>query len=286
MPELSPQAEAIKLARLWQTVSGSQFPVRAGDLAMEWSRQVARDEPIAEVRAEALDRFEGGLFWLKNRGVWVVLYRPHEHSPGRSNFTIGHEFGHYVLHRKRQLAFECSQDDTLGAGAKMEREADEFASFLLMPINDFRQQVAAHRMTLELMGHCADRYQVSLTAATLKWLSFTEQSAILVTAREGMVLWWRASDSARRLAFANLRSGMELPPQSMAATPTLAISPEDLRSGVEHRPGVWMPGAGVREMTIISDRYDLTLSVLVLESPVVVHDEEPDNDLTTQPPTF
>ena len=86
-------------------------------------------------------------------------------------------------------------------------------------------------MTLELMGHCADRYQVSLTAATLKWLSFTEQSAILVTAREGMVLWWRASDSARRLAFANLRSGMELPPQSMAATPTLAISPEDLRSG-------------------------------------------------------
>ena len=25
----------------------------------------------------------------------------------------------------------------------MEREADEFASFLLMPINDFRQQVAA-----------------------------------------------------------------------------------------------------------------------------------------------
>lgn len=286
MPELSPQAEAIKLARLWQTVSGSQFPVRAGDLAMEWSRQVARDEPIAEVRAEALDRFEGGLFWLKNRGVWVVLYRPHEYSPGRSNFTIGHEFGHYVLHRKRQLAFECSQDDTLGAGAKMEREADEFASFLLMPINDFRQQVAAHRMTLELMGHCADRYQVSLTAATLKWLSFTEQSAILVTAREGMVLWWRASDSARRLAFANLRSGMELPPQSMAATPTLAISPEDLRSGVEHRPGVWMPGAGVREMTIISDRYDLTLSVLVLESPVVVHDEEPDNDLTTQPPTF
>lgn len=286
MPELSPQAEAIKLARLWQTVSGSQFPVRAGDLAMEWSRQVARDEPIAEVRAEALDRFEGGLFWLKNRGVWVVLYRPHEHSPGRSNFTIGHEFGHYVLHRKRQLAFECSQDDTLGAGAKMEREADEFASFLLMPINDFRQQVTAHRMTLELMGHCADRYQVSLTAATLKWLSFTEQSAILVTAREGMVLWWRASDSARRLAFANLRSGMELPPQSMAATPTLAISPEDLRSGVEHRPGVWMPGAGVREMTIISDRYDMTLSVLVLESPVVVHDEEPDNDMTTQPPTF
>ena len=286
MPELSPQAEAIKLARLWQTVSGSQFPVQAGDLAMEWSRQVARDEPIAEVRAEALDRFEGGLFWLKNRGVWVVLYRPHEHSPGRSNFTIGHEFGHYVLHRKRQLAFECSQDDTLGAGAKMEREADEFASFLLMPINDFRQQVAAHRMTLELMGHCADRYQVSLTAATLKWLSFTEQSAILVTAREGMVLWWRASESARRLAFANLRSGMELPPQSMAATPTLAISPEDLRSGVEHRPGVWMPGAGVREMTIISDRYDLTLSVLLLESPVVVHDEEPDNDLTTQPPTF
>ena len=32
-----------------------------------------------------------------------------------------------------------------------------------------------------------------------------------------------------------------------------------------------MPGIGVREMTIISDRYDMTLSLLVLEAPGVVH---------------
>ena len=281
-----PRAEAIKLTRLWQAVHGHSYPIRAGALAMEWSRQVAPTEPIGEVQAQALNGFEGGLFWLKNRGEWVVLYKPHENSPGRSNFTIAHEFGHYVLHRKRQAQFQCSQDDALGEGAKIEREADEFASYLLMPINDFREQVASKHMTLDVMGACADRYEVSLTAATLKWLSFTEQPAILVTARDGMILWWRASDSARRAAFANIRSGMELPADSLAVSPSVAVSPQDFRLGVVHGSGVWLQGVEVREMAIMSDRYDMTISLLVFERPGVQHDEEPDSDLTTQAPSF
>lgn len=281
-----PRAEAIKLTRLWQAVRGHTYPIQAAALAMEWSRQVAPTEPIGEVQAQDLSGFEGGLFWLKNRGEWVVLYKAHQNSRGRSNFTIAHEFGHYVLHRKAQTKFQCSQDDALGEGAKMEREADEFASYLLMPINDFRQQVAGGRMTLDLMGACADRYGVSLTAAALKWLAFTEQPAILVTARDGMVLWWRASDSARRQAFSNVRSGMELPPGSLAAMPSVAISPQDFRLGVEFGPGVWLPDAGVREMAIMSDRYDMTISLLVFDRPGVQRDEEPDSDLTTQAPSF
>lgn len=281
-----PRAEAIKLTRLWQAVHGHTYPIRAADLAMEWSRQVAPTEPIAEVQAQDLDGFEGGLFWLKNRAEWVVLYKPHENSRGRSNFTIAHEFGHYVLHRRLQVKFQCSQDDALGEGGKIEREADEFASYLLMPINDFREQVVGKRMTLDLMGTCADRYGVSLTAATLKWLAFTEQPAILVTARDGMILWWRASDSARRQAFINVRSGMELPSDSLAATPSIALSPQDFRLGVNHGPGVWLPDIGVREMAIMSDRYDMTISLLIFDRTVVQHDEEPDSDLTTQSPTF
>lgn len=282
-----PRAEAIKLTRLWQAVHGQSYPIRAGALAVEWSRQVAPAEPIGEVQAQELNGFEGGLFWLKNRGEWVVLYKPHENSPGRSNFTIAHEFGHYVLHRKRQAQFQCSDDDALGQGATIEREADEFASYLLMPINDFREQVASKHMTLEVMGACADRYEVSLTAATLKWLSFTTQPAILVTARDGMVLWWRASDSARRLAFPNIRSGMELPAASLAASPSaVAVSPQDFRLGVVHGPGVWLPGVEVREMAIMSDRYDMTISLLVFDVPGVHHDDEPDSDLTTQQPSL
>lgn len=264
---LSPQREAIKLAQLWRAVHGLNFPVRADLLAQEWSKQVAPSEPIAEVLAKDLDGFEGGLFWMPKRECWALLYKPNEALPGRRNFTIAHEFGHYVLHRRLRESFRCSQGDTLGAtGGDIERQADQFASFLLMPIDDFREQVHGRRITLDLLGTCADRYEVSLTAAILKWLSFTEEPAVVVTAREGMVLWWRASDSAKRVAFARLHQGMELPERSLAAMPSEAISPADFRLGVEHGPDVWFTGVPVREMIVVSDRYDMT----VLSAPIQI----------------
>jgi len=286
MADLSPRAEAIKLSRLWQMARGMDFPVKADELAIEWSRQAARDEPIGEMRKQALNGFEGGLFWLPTKQEWVVLYNPHENVPGRANFTIAHEFGHYVLHRQRRTEFNCTQDDALGMGNDIEREADEFASYLLMPINDFKHQVGSTTVTLDLMGHCADRYSVSLTAATLKWLSFTEQTAILVAAREGLVLWSRASDSARSIAW-KFRFGAEIPTASLAVQPAQAVSREVFRLGLEQEAGVWAPGLTAREMTIISDRYDMTLSLVIFQaSRNVFHADEPDDDMTTRPPTF
>lgn len=286
-PALQPQREAIKLAQLWRTVHGETFPIQAAALAIEWSKQVVPDCPIAEVLPQDLKGFEGGLFRLDKRNVWVVLYQEHQGVPGRSNFTVAHEFGHYVLHRNLQQIFQCSQDATLGVGkAKIEREADLFASYLLMPIDDFRRQVGAKRMTFDLIGRCADRYSVSLTAAILKWLEFTEQAAVVVIAREGMINWWRASTSAKWRGLRNIREGMELPLRSLAFDPGMAISAEDFRVGVEHPPGVWFDDCAAREMVIISDRYDMTISLLVLDTPGVRYEEEPDDDMTTQLPSF
>jgi hypothetical protein len=41
-------------------------------------------------------------------------------------------------------------------------------------MDDFRRQVVGQQISLELLGHCAERYGVSLTAAILKWLEFTD----------------------------------------------------------------------------------------------------------------
>jgi hypothetical protein len=42
---------------------------------------------------------------------------------------------------------------------------------------------------VELFSHCAERYGVSLTAAILKWLEFTPESALLVCSRDGFIDW-------------------------------------------------------------------------------------------------
>lgn len=275
------------MAQLWRAVHGLTFPINAGALAQEWSSNVAPEAPIGELQARELKGFEGGLFWLKERKVWALLYHPHPDLPGRSNFTVAHEFGHYVLHRKLQEAFQCSQSATLGiTGARIEREADQFASYLLMPIDDYTQQVQGRRITLDLLGECADRYGVSLTAAMLKWLEFTDQPAVAVMGREGMLHWWKASGSAKRYTFGTLQEGIELPSGSLAVSPDQALSTADYRLGVEHPKGVWPIRLPVREMVVLSDRYDMSISLLMLDAPGVEHPDEPDEDMTTNLPSF
>ena len=275
------------MAQLWRAVHGLAFPINAGALAQEWSMNVVPEAPIGVLQARELKGFEGGLFWLKERKVWALLYHPHPDLPGRSNFTVAHEFGHYVLHRKLQEAFQCSQSATLGIiGAKIEREADQFASYLLMPIDDYTQQVLGRQITLDLLGACANRYGVSLTAAILKWLEFTDQPAVAVMGREGMLHWWKASGSAKKYTFGTLQEGMELPSGSLAVSPDRALSTADYRFGVEHPEGVWPVGLPVREMVILSDRYDMSISLLILKAPGLEHPDAPDEDMTTNIPSF
>jgi len=155
-----------------------------------------------------------------------------------------------------------------------------------MPIYDYMQQVRGRRITLDLLGECADRYGVSLTAAILKWLEFTDQPAGAVMGREGMLHWWKASTSANKYTFGTLQEGMELPLGSLAVSPDQALSFADYRLGVEHREGVWPIRLPVCEMVVLSDGYDMPISLLILDAPGVEHADEPDEDMTTRPPSF
>ena len=131
-----------------------------------------------------------------------------------------------------------------------------------MPMDDFRAQIGRNDMTLELLGHCADRYDVSMTAAALKWLDMTEECAVLVTAVNGFVLWcWRSKAAKRRRIF--FERGMPLPADSWAANPTLSLTATS--AGVRLPQSVWPVSGESREMAIFADRYEMTISLLVFE---------------------
>ena len=157
-----------------------------------------------------------------------------------------------------------------------------------MPIDDFRSQVACQHVTLDIMSACATRYGVSMTAAILKWVEFTEEPVVVVKSSEGMVDWWRASSSAKKHCYGTLNRGMELPPNSLAADQTMASSFADYRAGLQHAAGVWFQNLPAREMIISSDRYDMKISVLVLDGGFSTQplSEEPNRDMTTDQPSF
>jgi len=147
----------------------------------------------------------------------------------------------------------------------MEHQANRFAANLLMPLDDFRRQIAPRdKADLDMISGCADRYRVSLIAATLRWLSYTERRAILVVSRDGFILWSWSSDRALKTGAFFRTSGppIEIPAASHAATQDHLV---DGRTGIAHGPGVWF-AEPVREMTVFAEKYDFTITLLLLEN--------------------
>jgi Zn-dependent peptidase ImmA (M78 family) len=247
-----------------------RFPVDVASLAKESAQIFHWDDPITEVQAAAIHRFEGALYPSDDRRRWLLLYNDALRSPGRIRFTQAHELGHYLLHRLDRDRFECSDADMIDLAqdeVDIESQADSFASTLLMPLDDFRRQLPS-AATFEALGACAIHYGVSLTAATLRWLGYTDQNAVLVVHRDGFILWAKSSKTAMR-AGAFFRSKSQGAPYPISPATLAADRFVDRElTGVEADARPWFPyadaGASLREMKISADNYDFVMTLLVL----------------------
>lgn len=262
-----PEGWAIKLTRMLDLVYGSgpeRYPVKVDRLAMEYSARAYPDASIKRVEADDLDGFEGALVPARKSGAWGILYDSRQ-RPERARFTIAHEFGHYLLHRHLSPeGFRCGEEQvSRREGIGIEKEADTFAAYLLMPFHDFRDRIPPdHKPTLDELGACAARYGVSLTAAILRWLEYTKRRSLFVVSREGFALWAKASDAAFKSGrFIRTRNTVcELPPLARCTTGPMD---GESRNGIHHPSGVWFDEP-VEEISIASEDLDMVLTLLHL----------------------
>jgi hypothetical protein len=240
-----------------------RFPVPVERLAREYSGLRFKDAPIVAIDGRALGKFEGALYPVRGGKGWAILYNT-DVSDGRRRFTIAHEFGHYLMHRSLfPKGLECSEEAvTFRNGDELEAEADTFAAYLLMPLDDFRRQIPADaEPTLDDLSAAAERYGVSLIACVLRWLEYTTRRSMLVISRDGFILWARASRPAFKsglfIRTTNV-APVEVPVASLLGRADFA----DIgREGVDHPPGVWF-NEDCTETTIHSDKYDQSLAIL------------------------
>ncbi len=269
----SPQRWANTLTLLLNSVHGAaaeRFPVSVPELAKEYSRHRFPDDPVSLVAGDSLPTFDGALYKAPpGKKGWGIIYNSAIASPGRINFTIAHEFGHYLLHRLRfPDGLECGQQDMMrwdNDYQQIEAQANDFAASLLMPLDDFRRRIDPKaKPTLDDLGGCAERYGVSLVAATLRWLQYTERRSVMVVSRDGFILWARSSPIAWRTGAYFRTSGrppIAVPVQSLAAQPDLL---ERSRGQLAHDSDVWF-AEPCEEIALASDQYDFTISLLHLE---------------------
>ena len=280
----TPERWAIDLSVMMNKVLGPEhFPISIPVLAREYSSQRYPDDPISVVAGDNLPGFDGALIKApKGKKGWGIFFNGAIKSEGRINFTLAHEFGHYLVHRALYPnGFRCGEQDVVrwdSEYGQIEHQANVFAANILMPFDDYRRQIKADaRVDLDMIAQCADRCRVSLIAAVLRWLSYTTRRAVLVVSRDGYILWARSSSEALKTGafFRTSRGPIEIPALSLAARQDGLV---DGRTGVLLPPGVWFPEE-VREMTIFSEQYDFAISLLMLENReryVWHQEEEPD----------
>jgi hypothetical protein len=267
----SPVGWAIHLTKVIKAFSDahgvSRFPIDVTAIARDYSISVFPSEPITLVEGKPFGRnFEGALIRKPGTSEWGIFYNSAISSVGRKNFTLAHELGHYLLHRAKSAdEILCQKSDMWAWDSEYgirEADANQFASFLLMPRDDFEIQTANfHRPQIVDFEPLRDRYGVSITAAILKWLEITTKRAMIVVSHDGFIDWaW----SSKPL----LKSGVFLKPkQSVIAIPAKSLAAMVTDDGV-HDPvqlpiGVWSQRETVMESVLLSEYHGLTISLLI-----------------------
>jgi len=120
-----------------------------------------------EVRYATLAGCEATLVGVGDRAIATIR---RSNLRGRERFSTGHEVGHWEMHRGQ--SFQCRVDDptlNLESTAGLEREADEYASHLLMPTFLFNPAIKALKWpTLEQIQGIASDFESSQTATCIR----------------------------------------------------------------------------------------------------------------------
>ncbi|RKT37980.1 ImmA/IrrE family metallo-endopeptidase [Thiocapsa rosea] len=289
---LSPERWAFKLTHILNAVHGDgrdRFPVDVKAVAKEISNQLFPDDPVTRVKGASLPGFEGSLHKAPpGKKGWGIFYNSDITSPGRINFTLAHEFGHYLLHRLAHPdGIDCNARDIVrweSEYRQIEHQANVFAANLLMPLDDFRRSIGDQdKPGFEELGECARRYEVSLIAAALRWIQYTRRRAMLVLSRDEFVLWARSSKRAFRTRLyikTADRPPVPVPPSALAAR---QHELDACRGSTRHAPGVWFP-EDCEELVLFSDQYDFTISLLHFSDTVdsLEQDEEAEEDVSAR----
>lgn len=141
------------------------------------------------------DGQEGASFQFQGRDT--IIIDPRRRTLAGQRFTLAHELGHIILgHTNAPARWGLAEG---APGNREENEANQFAGALLMPRKRYREDMKGQPTTFTTMERLASLYDVSLTAATIRYTTLTDdyaatigtddQKAWVVKART-VTAWW------------------------------------------------------------------------------------------------
>lgn len=179
----------------------------AESIAMEYPELVTPLEKIIEEEELELhydsygDTFDGmTVYDNKLFFIHINTFRGNKPETPRARFTIAHELGHYFIenHRlglmKGYLSPHISRNNE-ESHSKIEREADYFASCLLMPEVRFKQFVSRKVFDYKLLAATASHFKTSITATAIRFAAIGNHPLMIIFGKQGKIIWkWSSED--------------------------------------------------------------------------------------------
>lgn len=116
-------------------------------------------------------------------------------DPGKKRFAAAHELGHFELHKELTVAADTLYElCSWYKSGTHEREANAFASELLMPSRLFSSECDGKKFGPELIEYLSNTFVVSRTAAILKFVKAGNHPICVFCSQNNKVKWWQMSE--------------------------------------------------------------------------------------------
>ena len=216
-----------------------------------------------------------------------IAYATHIESEGFKRFSIAHEIGHYRLpgHVDAVLAHGDIHESHAGFvdGNGYEREADQFATSLLMPSNLFTKEMQSLGDGLDAIKTLADRCITSLPAAANRFIQKAEVPAAMIVSTGPCIDYCFMSGPFQDFRGLDwLRKGQSLPAGS--ETDEFNSEPRNVRTAQHAEAEIdlrlWFGGQREipgKEEIVGLGRYGKTLTILTAE--IFADDEDEQSEL-------
>ncbi len=196
---------------------------------------------------------------------------------GRKNFTAAHEIGHVMMHIQtgKQSEFECTNNDLSGrenAKKLYEKEANEFASSLLMPKSLINKSILQNDLNWQLIQSIYNDCETSLEATARRVVRLSDEACALIIHKDGEM--WTPIKSSSFPAFINKTSF----PKNLNTSPDFVD--KELPNVLEECDASdWLSDSkGIPNVvyynSIRNDEYDRTMTLLVIPEIDEEDDEE------------
>ncbi|MBX2969933.1 MAG: ImmA/IrrE family metallo-endopeptidase [Cyclobacteriaceae bacterium] len=141
-----------------------------------------------------LDSMDGRIVTFNGKSV--ISINKNIVGTGKKRFTAAHELGHFELHKNIQPPADTQYElcNWYQSGSH-EKEANDFASELLMPTHLFIQECKGKKFGPQLIKQLAETFQVTHTAIILKILKANVHPVCVIATKKNKIKWWKLSQS-------------------------------------------------------------------------------------------